>query len=390
MISRLKALGTQGQAVWLDFIERSFLLNGGFVQMIERDGVSGVTSNPSIFEKAMGHGDAYDDDLAALATDGHRSAMDIYEQLAITDIRSAADALRTVHDRLHGADGYVSIEVSPFLSDTSTGTIAEARRLCAAVDRPNLMVKVPGTEAGVQAVHELTEEGLNINITLLFAIDMYRAVAEAYIVGLEARVARGEAVSGIASVASFFVSRIDARIDEAIDARVSVGDAEASALKALRGKVAIANAKLAYQYYLGLIASDRWKALAARGARPQRLLWASTGTKDSALSDVLYIDSLIGRDTINTVPPKTMDAFRDHGVIAETLTSDVDGACHILAEAARLGLDLTGVTGSLVEDGIKQFRDANDRLLSAIEGKRAALRAHGIDGLGIGLEETTR
>lgn len=380
MTSQLKALGTQGQAVWLDFLERRFLAEGGLARMIERDGVTGVTSNPSIFEKAIGHGDAYDEELDALTKGAERTVSDIYEHLAVADIQAAADALRPVYDRLDGADGYVSIEVSPYLSDSTTDTSAEARRLWATIDRPNLMVKVPGTDAGVPAVRALTEEGLNINITLLFAIDMYQAVAEAYVAGLEARVARGEDVSRIASVASFFVSRIDARIDEAIDARVAAGDAETEALKSLRGTIAIANAKLAYQHYLGLIASERWKALAAKGARPQRLLWASTGTKDEALSDVLYIDSLIGLDTISTIPPGTMDAFRDHGTIAATLTQDVDGARHTLAEAERLGLDLPGVTASLVEDGIRQFREAYDRLLGAIADRRATLPASGTDG----------
>ena len=241
--------------------------------------------------------------------------------------------------------------MSPCLANPTGESIAEARRLWTAIDRPNLMVKIPGTAEGVPAVRTLTEAGLNINITLLFAFDMYKAVAEADLAGLEARVAKGEDVSRVASVASFFVSRIDTRIDKAIDARVQAGDAEAEALKVLRSKVAIANAKLAYQYYLELIASDRWRSLAAKGARPQRLLWASTGTKDASLPDVLYIDALIGRDTINTIPPKTMDAFRDHGTIAATLAEDVDGARHVLAEADRLGLDLPGITAALVVDG---------------------------------------
>ena len=249
------------------------------------------------------------------------------------------------------------------------------------------MVKVPGTPAGVLPVQLLTEQGLNINITLLFAIDAYKAVAEAYLAGLEARVAKGQDVSRIASVASFFVSRIDTKIDNAIDARVKAGDAGADALEALRGKVAIANARLAYRHYLDLIGSERWRALAAKGARPQRLLWASTSTKDATLPDVLYVDALIGRDTVNTIPPRTMDAFRDHGTIAATLTDNVDNARHVLAEADRLGLDLPGVTAALVVDGVKQFSDANDALLGVIANKRTALLGRRINGLSASLPE---
>ncbi len=324
MANRLHALEAEGQAVWLDFLDRAFLAEGGLTRLIEQDGVTGVTSNPSIFEKAIGHGRDYDEDIAALVRHGEMSVTGIYEHLAITDIQAAADDLRPVYDRLDGADGFASIEVSPFLASSTQGTIDEARRLWSAVDRPNLMVKVPCTREGVPAVRALTAEGVNVNITLLFAIDMYEAVAEAFIAGLEDRVARGGDVSRISSVASFFVSRIDTRIDEAIDARVEAGDADSEALTALRGKVAIANAKLAYQYYLDLVASDRWRALAAKGARPQRLLWASTGTKDPAYSDVLYVETLIGRDTINTMPPKTIEAFLDHGVTTPSLTADIE------------------------------------------------------------------
>lgn len=387
MTGRVQALGTQGQAVWLDFLERRFLTEGGLARLIDQDGVTGVTSNPSIFEKAMGHGDAYDRDLARLLHGGEAGVIEMYEQLAVADIRTAADALRPVYDRLGGADGYVSMEVSPYLANSTDESTVEARRLWTAIDRPNLMVKIPGTAEGVPVVRMLTEAGLNINITLLFAIDTYKAVAEAYLAGLEARVAREEDVSRVASVASFFVSRIDTRIDQVIDERVKAGDAEAEALKALRGKVAIANAKLAYQYYLELVASDRWRALAAKGARPQRLLWASTGTKDAGLPDVLYIDALIGRDTITTIPPKTMDAFRDHGTIATTLTENVEGARHVLAEADRLELDLAGVTAALGVDGVRQFSAANDALLVALAGKRAALLGDRINGLSASLSK---
>jgi transaldolase/glucose-6-phosphate isomerase len=370
---RLSALEGQGQAVWLDFVERRFLAEGGLKKLVEQDGVTGVTSNPSIFEKAMGHGDAYDADFAAVAKDEKLSIVDIYEHLAIADIQAACDILRPVYDRLDGVDGYVSIEVSPYLAQSTDDTIAEARRLWSAVDRPNLMVKVPGTKAGVPAIRTLISNGININVTLLFAISAYDAVASTYVEGLEARAAKGEDISHISSVASFFVSRIDGQIDKAIDDRVKAGDPQTEALKAIRGKVAITNAKMAYQSYLKMISGEKWHALEAKGARPQRLLWASTGTKDPAYSDVLYVETLIGKNTVNTMPPKTMDAFRDHGQVAETLTQDVDGARHVLAEAERLGLDLGKVTEALVADGVKLFSDAADTLLGALKDKRAAL-----------------
>jgi transaldolase/glucose-6-phosphate isomerase len=387
MANRLHDLEAEGQAVWLDYLDRSFLAEGRFAQLIEQDGVTGVTSNPSIFEKAIGHGSEYDEQIAALVREGELSLTQIYEHLAITDIKAAADALRPVYDRLNGADGFASIEVSPFLASSTLGTIDEARRLWAEVDRPNLMVKVPGTRAGVPAVRELTSSGVNVNITLLFAIDMYEAVAEAFLAGLEDRVARGEDISRISSVASFFVSRIDTHIDATIDARVKAGDGESEALAALRGKVAIANAKLAYQYYLELIASDRWRALAAKGSRPQRLLWASTGTKDPAFSDVLYVETLIGRDTINTMPPKTIEAFLDHGVTASSLTADIDGERRVLSEAERLGLNLAGVTAVLVVEGVQKFSDAADALIGAIAATRSRMLGDRINGFEASLPE---
>ena len=390
MANRLHALEAEGQAVWLDFLDRAFLAEGGLTRLIEQDGVTGVTSNPSIFEKAIGHGRDYDADIAALVGHGEMNITEIYEHLAITDIQAAADALRPVYDRLHGADGYASIEVSPFLASSTQGTIDEARRLWVAVDRPNLMVKVPGTREGVPAVRALTAEGINVNITLLFAIEMYEAVAEAFLAGLEDRVAKGEDVSRVSSVASFFVSRIDTRIDEAIDARVESRDPESLALAALRGKVAIANAKLAYQYYLDLIASDRWQALADNGARPQRLLWASTGTKDPAYSDVLYVETLIGRDTINTMPPKTIEAFLDHGAVTPSLTADIDVERNVLSEAERLGLDLASVTAALVADGVDKFSDAADMLLGAIAKTRSEMLGDGINRLEARLPQPLR
>ncbi len=362
-----------GQAVWLDFVDRKFLEAGGLQKLVDEDGLTGVTSNPSIFEKAMGHGDAYDSTLAAYDKQHADAAtIDRYEHLAIQDIKAAAETLKPVYDRLDAKDGYVSLEVSPYISDDTDATIAEAQKLWGMVDRPNLMIKIPGTPAGAPAIAATIAAGINVNVTLLFSLEAYQRVTEAYAMGLEERVRQGQPIDKIASVASFFVSRIDATIDKEIDARLEKGDAEAEALKAVRGKVAIANAKMAYQWYLDFLKTDRWQALAAKGAQPQRLLWASTGVKDPAYPDTLYIDTLIGKDTVNTMPPKTMDAFRDHGTAAETITADVDAAKHVLAEAERLGLDLDGVTGKLVEEGVASFVKAFDDLLGAIAKKQPA------------------
>ena len=380
MTRRLVDLNAAGQAVWFDFIERPFLNAGGLRKLIAEDGLTGVTSNPSIFGKAMAAGEAYDEGFDEFLAKADASVVDTYEAQAIRDIKAAADDLRGTYDELGGKDGYVSLEVSPYLANHTDTTIAEARRLWAAVDRPNLMVKVPGTKAGTPAIRQLIEDGLNINVTLLFSQDAYSAVAEAFMAGLEARVAKGLPIDRIASVASFFVSRIDSAIDKAIDARLEAGDKEAEALKAVRGKVAIANAKLAYVRYQEMIASPRWQALADKGAMPQRLLWASTGTKDPDYPDTLYVDTLIGPDTVNTMPPKTMDAFRDHGTVHQTITQDVDAARHVLAETDRLGLDLDAVTADLVEDGVRQFADAADALLGVVAGKRTAFLGDRLNG----------
>ena len=367
-MGRLNDLEALGQAIWLDFIDRKLLAEGGLRKLVEEDGVTGVTSNPSIFQKAMGEGHAYDDELAEFdrANPG-AAAIDRYESLAITDIQAAADTLRPVYDRLDGKDGYVSLEVSPYLANDSDATIAEAAKLWGLVDRPNVMIKIPGTPAGVPAIAASIDNGINVNVTLLFGIEAYKTVALAYVEGLEKRAARGAPIDRIASVASFFVSRIDGKIDDAIDAGTG-GDAAT----ALKGKVAIANAKLAYRWYLDFIGSERWRRLAAEGAMPQRLLWASTGTKNPAYPDTLYLDSLIGPDTVNTVPPKTLDAFRDHGTAAATLTQDVAEAQRVLEQADRLGLDLAGVTDALVEEGVASFSKAFDELLASIAAKHPA------------------
>lgn len=369
----LAQLAGAGQAIWLDFLSREFLAEGGLRKLIENDSLTGVTSNPSIFEKAMGHGTAYDADLQAFLQRADAGAGDVYEYLAVQDIQAAADDLRPVYDRLQGRDGYVSMEVSPYHAYDTEATLIEARRLWRAVQRPNLMIKVPGTEQGVPAIRQLIAEGINVNVTLLFSREAYKAVALAYMEGLEARAQAGEDIATIASVASFFISRIDARIDKQIDERVKAGDKDSAALQALKGKVAIANAKLAYQDFLALTATPRWKALAERGAQVQRLLWASTGTKNPDYPPSIYVDALIGPDTVNTMPTATMDAFRSGGVVAPTLTQDVDGARAVLAQAARLGLDLDAVTTELVDDGTRQFSDAADALLGAVAAKRVKL-----------------
>ena len=366
-MGKLNDLEAFGQAVWLDFVDRKFLEQGGLKKLVEEDGLTGVTSNPSIFEKAMGHGSAYDDSLADYDR-AHPGAatIDRYEALAVQDIKAAAETLRPVYDRLNAKDGYVSLEVSPYLADDTDATIAEAAKLWKMVDKPNLMIKIPGTDAGAPAISATIAAGINVNVTLLFGLEAYKKVALAYVAGLEQRVSKGEPIDRIASVASFFVSRIDSKIDAKID---ELGSDEA---KAIRGKVAIANAKMAYQWYLEFLKTDRWQKLAAKGAMPQRLLWASTGTKDKAYSDVLYVDTLIGKDTVNTLPPATMDAFRDHGAPKETLTANIDDARHVLAEADRLGLDLDGVTETLVEEGVQSFAKAFDTLLASIAAKHPA------------------
>jgi transaldolase/glucose-6-phosphate isomerase len=369
----LKQLGEFGQAVWLDYVSRGLIERGELKTLIERDGLKGVTSNPSIFEKAIGHSDEYDADLQSVLKAGDTDVGHLFEHLAIGDIRKGADALRPVYDAAQGADGFISLEVSPYLANDTQGTVAEARKLWKAVDRPNLMIKVPGTKAGIPAIRTLIGEGMNINVTLLFAVDAYKDVAEAYIAGLEdlAKAQGPGAVARVASVASFFVSRIDAKIDAAIDAKLAQGGDEE--LADLKGKVAIANAKMAYRHYKQLIGSERWRALAGHGARPQRLLWASTGTKNKAYSDVLYIEELIGADTVNTMPPATMDAFRDHGKLRSSLEENTEAAERVLERLARSGISLDDVTTELVGEGVDLFAAAADALYGAVARQRAKI-----------------
>ena len=377
----VKALENHGQAVWLDFLARGFVAKGDLKKLIDTDGVKGVTSNPSIFEKAIGSSDEYDSPIGKALKGGDRPVADLFEQLAVEDIQNAADVLRPVYDQFDGNDGFVSLEVSPYLAMDTKGTIAEAKRLWKDVHRKNLMIKVPATPEGLPAIEQLIGEGISVNITLLFAQAVYREVVEAYLKGLEKYVAKGGDPSHVASVASFFVSRIDTMVDKQLDEKIAKANdpSEKERLAALKGKVAIANAKMAYQDYKHLFAGDRWEKLAAKGAKPQRLLWASTGTKNKDYSDVLYVEELIGPNTVNTVPPATLDAFRDHGKVRDSLEENVEDARHVLDELERSGISLDAITAELVKDGVKQFADAADKLYGAVAHKRAAVLGEGID-----------
>ncbi|MBR0776438.1 bifunctional transaldolase/phosoglucose isomerase [Bradyrhizobium diazoefficiens] len=371
----VKELEKHGQAVWLDFLARGFIAKGDLKRLIDTDGVKGVTSNPSIFEKAIGSSDEYDASIGKALKRGDRTVADLFETVAVEDIQNAADVLRPVYDRLKGGDGYVSLEVSPYLAMDTAGTVAEARRLWKDVNRKNLMVKVPATREGLPAIEQLIGDGISINITLLFSKAVYLEVAEAYLAGLEKYVAGGGDPSHVASVASFFVSRIDTMVDKQLDEKIARANdpSEKERLAALKGKVAIANAKLAYQDYKRLFAGPRWEKLAAKGARPQRMLWASTGTKNKDYSDVLYVEELIGPNTINTVPPATLDAFRDHGKPRDSLEENVEDASRVLEELERSGVSLDAITEELVKDGVKQFADAADKLYGAVAHKRATV-----------------
>jgi len=371
----LKSLTDHGQAVWLDFLSRGFIAKGGLKKLVDDDGLRGVTSNPSIFEQAIGRSDEYDAAISRMLGSEDRGIGEIFEELAVEDIQQATDVLRPVYDATHGADGFVSIEVSPFLAADTQGTIDEAKRLWRAVDRKNLMIKVPGTPEGLPAIRELTAGGINVNITLLFAQAVYEQVVEAYLAGLEALAAKNGDISKIASVASFFVSRIDTAVDKLLDDKIAQANDpdEKARLGALKGKVAIANAKLAYQRYQRLFAGERWKALAAKGAKTQRLLWASTGTKNKAYSDVLYVEELIGPDTVNTMPIATMDAFRDHGRLADKLLQNIAEAQRVLGDLGRADISLDAVTGKLVEDGVRLFAEAADKLNAAVAQKRGKI-----------------
>lgn len=364
--NRLRTLLDAGQSIWLDYIDRRILFDGSLLQRIREDGLGGMTSNPSIFEKALAESTAYDAQIET-ASDNARTGGELFELLETEDVRTACDIFSGVYNETKGADGYVSIEVSPGVAHDTSGTIEEAHRLWAAVDRPNVMVKVPGTIEGAEAVRRLTADGVNVNITLLFAIAAHDRVIEAFLAGLEDRLSAGQPIDHIASVASFFVSRVDTAVDKRLDAFTSP---EAVALK---GRAAIANARLAYRLFTERFSGERWERLAARGARVQRPLWASTSTKNPAYRDVMYVESLIGPHTVNTMPPATIEAFRDHGQCARTVDRDYDEAEQVIAQLRSLGIDFDAVTDQLLVEGLASFQQSFDTLIAGLERKTEAL-----------------
>ncbi|MFQ5555036.1 MAG: transaldolase [Acidimicrobiia bacterium] len=364
-MTKLHDLHAVGQSVWLDFIRRD-LLRSGELDRLVTEGVRGLTSNPTIFQQAIAGSEEYDDQIRSIiASDASTPTEAVFEELAVADIAGAADALRGVYDAADGADGFVSLEVSPHLAHDTDATVSEALRLWRWVDRPNLMIKVPATPAGIPAIEELIAAGLNINVTLLFALDNYIEVAHAYLRGL----ARADDPARVASVASFFVSRVDSKTDAALE---KIGSEEAMALM---GKAAVANAKLAYRHFRSIFGSDAFAEQQTRGARPQRVLWASTSTKNPAYPDVLYVDTLVGSETVNTMPPATIDAFRDHGVVdGDALDSGLDAADDEMAAIAALGVDIDEITRELQDEGVKKFADSFDDLLATLSDKIEALR----------------
>ncbi|HXX29428.1 MAG TPA: transaldolase [Myxococcaceae bacterium] len=372
-MNRVKALGGAGQSVWLDYMQRSLVTRGELARLIDNDGIRGLTSNPTIFQKAVEGSRDYDDLFTEMAP-RRASVAEVYDALTLRDIGDAARVFRPVWDATARRDGYCSLEVSPKLAHDTQGSIQEARRLWKALGAPNVMIKIPGTPEGVPAIEQCIGEGLNINVTLLFSQEAYAAVAEAYLRGLERRAREGLDLSGVASVASFFVSRIDSEVEKRIDQARSAGvDERRSRLfDEVTGKVAIANAKVAYRRYQSLFAGPRWEALARKGAKSQRVLWASTGTKSPKYSDVLYVEELIGPDTVNTVPPATLDAFRDHGRVRPSLTEDLPGAEATLGKLGEAGISMKDVTDALVVDGVKKFADSFDELWKAISERLAA------------------
>ncbi|MGE3796431.1 MAG: transaldolase [Thermomicrobiales bacterium] len=375
MNPRVAALLEQGQSIWQDDIARSMLTSGSLQSMIDDVGIRGVTSNPSIFEKAIAAGTEYDDQIGRLARDGH-DAVTIFEKVAVADIRGACDLFRPIYDVSNGADGFVSIEVLPEFARDADGTREQVRQLWSAVNRPNLMVKIPGTVEGAPVIGEMLAEGININVTLLFSIEAYERVANAYIGALEKRsndLVRP--IDRVASVASFFVSRVDTAVDKELDARIaaSSSNGEKTILEGLKGKAAVANAKLAYESFKNLFHSDRFEKLKAQGARPQRPLWASTGTKNPAYSDVLYVTTLIGPHTVNTMPRNTIQAFLDHGDVRRTVDEDVESARAVMQGIAEAGIDFDAITDRLENEGIDLFITSYNNLIAGVEGKRAAL-----------------
>lgn len=372
--NKILAVRDYGQSIWMDNLSRDLIESGELRRMIEERGIRGITTNPAIFEKAISGSQLYDADIEA-GIQAQKSVEQIYESLIFDDIRNACDLLRPIYDHSGGLDGYVSIEVRPTIADDTQATIDEARRYYQEIGRENVMIKIPGTMSGFEAIEQVIRDGINVNVTLLFSLKNYLDAAEGYLRGLEARVAQNQDISKIASVASFFLSRIDSKVDELIDRQlktVGTDGAQFSAqLSAVKGKVAIANAKIAYEKYQELVNSDRWKALKSRGANVQRLLWASTGTKDPKYSDVMYVDALIGADTVNTLPPTTIEACADHCDIAERLSTDIERA-HTLINSLKepdIGIDLERVMNEVAKDGIDKFIKPYQAIIQSLEGK---------------------
>ena len=363
----LKRLGTLGQSIWMDYIRRDLIVSGELRRLIEEDGIRGMTSNPAIFEKAIADSRDYDEDIRAQAVAG-KDVMTIYESISRRDVQSAADEFRPLYDRTDGADGYVSLEVNPHLAHDTAGTIEEARRLWATLNRPNVLIKVPATADGLPAIRQLISEGINVNVTLLFGLPRYRQVAEAYLAGLEARASQGKPVKYIASVASFFLSRIDTVVDPLVEKFLESGTMTTIAEK-VRGQVAISCAKTAYQIYREIFGGTRFKKLADDGARVQRLLWASTSSKNPDYSDVKYVEALIGPDTVNTAPPATIDAYRDHGNPKPTLEQGIEEANWVLARLPELGIGIDQVTQQLEDEGVEKFNEPFDKLMRALSQK---------------------
>lgn len=374
-VNPVRSLRQYGQSVWLDYLRRSLISSGELQKLVTEDGLGGITSNPAIFQKAIEGDQSYAAAIAEIVKEKHLGPKQVFEKLAVRDIQDAADVLLPVYRETAGVDGYVSLEVAPDVASDTQASVEEGRRLWREVNRPNLMIKVPATAEGLPAIATLLREGINVNITLLFARATYERVAQLYIEALEGRAARGEPVGHVASVASFFVSRIDTAVDAELEKKSQGSSGEERArLEGVKGKVAIANAKLAYQSYKRTFSGPRWEALRARGARPQRVLWASTGTKNPQFRDVLYVEELIGPDTINTMPPETLAAFRDHGQPRPSLESDVDEAQRVIDELEQAGVSLARITDALLVDGVKKFVDPYTQLLEAVEKKAGGPR----------------
>lgn len=363
----LKRLGRLGQSIWLDYIRRDLMTSGELRRLIEKDGLRGMTSNPAIFEKAIAESDLYDKDIKAMSGK-KKSVKEIYEALSQRDVQNAADEFKPVYKKSGGKDGYVSLEVNPHLAHDTKGTVEEARRLWAALNRPNVFIKVPATAQGLLAIQQLISEGINVNVTLLFGLPRYTQVAQAYIAGLEARIACGKPVKDVSSVASFFLSRIDTLVDMKID-KFFTHDGTEIITKKLRGQVAIASAKEAYQIYKDIFSSDRFKKLSDQGAHPQRLLWASTSTKNPDYSDIKYIEELIGKDTVNTVPPETIDAYRDHGDPKLRLEQNIEEARWVMARLSEFEINIDNVTQQLEDEGVTKFNEPFDKLMEALAKK---------------------